>query len=247
MAEAVNQRRRGRARVVPPPAVFPLQPGRPIPRRAGAAKTVARVHRRDEGSSRGPGATTHDRVPGRRQDRQRAHVRHLTIKTRRRRRVHHRPGDTKPASTATSTRRSSADACPSTRDVQPVRRSRPIRTEEEMKYRLFFTAADGRPITLSGFKDVEGPAFTDALDGRRRRSTRRCPEGHVVAGGESNAIVIGRGIIRISFFQFLQQLTRSACKGPTRRRGSKRSPASACSFSASSGTSTASSCRPGRS
>jgi hypothetical protein len=40
-------------------------------------------------------------------------------------------------------------------------------------------------------------------------------EGEVGPGGENGAVIIGRGIIRIGFFDFLQQLTTFRVEGPT--------------------------------
>ncbi len=57
-------------------------------------------------------------------------------------------------------------------------------TKKNMFYRLFFTAADGRQLTLTGFKDIEGPSatllwnetttlYTQILVGPRRCRTGR--------------------------------------------------------------------------
>jgi predicted acylesterase/phospholipase RssA len=86
-----------------------------------------------------------------------------------------------------------------------------VQNRKEMKYRVFCTQADGKKITLSGFKRVE-----DDQDVWTATTTLLTSvyEGEIGPGGESNSIVIGRGIIRISFFQFLQQLTTFRVQGP---------------------------------
>ncbi len=86
-----------------------------------------------------------------------------------------------------------------------------VQNRKEMKYRVFCTQANGRKITLSGFKRVEEDQDPWTATTTLLTSVY---EGEIGPGGESNSIVIGRGIIRISFFQFLQQLTTFRVEGP---------------------------------
>lgn len=85
-----------------------------------------------------------------------------------------------------------------------------VQNRKEMKYRVFCTQANGKRITLSGFKRVEDDQDTWTATTTLLTSVY---EGEIGPGGESNSIVIGRGIIRISFFQFLQQLTTFRVQG----------------------------------
>lgn len=82
---------------------------------------------------------------------------------------------------------------------------------KEMKYRCYCRRANGTTFTFSGFKRVE-----DDQDIWTATTTLLTSvyEGEVAPGAENNAVVIGRGIIRIGFFDFLQQLTTFRVKGP---------------------------------
>ena len=84
-------------------------------------------------------------------------------------------------------------------------------TRKEMKYRVFCRRANGTRFTLSGFKRVEGDQDVWTATSTLLTSVY---EGQVAAGGENNAVVIGRGIVRIGFFDFLQQLTTFRVEGP---------------------------------
>jgi predicted acylesterase/phospholipase RssA len=83
---------------------------------------------------------------------------------------------------------------------------------KEMKYRVICKRQNGPRYTLSGFKKVESD--TDVWTATTTLFTS-VYEGEVAAGGENNAVVIGRGLIRIGFVQFLQQLTTFRVEGPT--------------------------------
>lgn len=85
-------------------------------------------------------------------------------------------------------------------------------TRKEMKYRVFCKRPNGTKFTLSGFKKVEGD--TDVWTATTTLLTS-VYEGEVGPGGENNAVVIGRGIIKIGLFDFLQQLTTFRVEGPT--------------------------------
>ncbi|HLL74287.1 MAG TPA: patatin-like phospholipase family protein [Pyrinomonadaceae bacterium] len=92
-----------------------------------------------------------------------------------------------------------------------------------MLYRLFFRDGEGRPLTLSGFKDVyDDPGF-DAWKDTTTLYTRIL-RGHVSAEEEEAAkrdpakyegMVLASGIIIIHFFDFLRQLTTFRAEGPT--------------------------------
>jgi cholesterol oxidase len=87
-----------------------------------------------------------------------------------------------------------------------------------MLYRLYFSDATGRPLTLAGYKDVrEGPI------------TRVWPEtstlyvhvlaGHVPVtdgGASTTEGIIGSGVLRIRPLDFAQQLTTFRVHGPDR-------------------------------
>lgn len=85
-------------------------------------------------------------------------------------------------------------------------------SKKEMKYRVFCRRPNGTTITFSGFKRIE-----ETLDVWTATTTLLTSvyEGEVAPGGENNAVVIGRGIIRILFLDFLQQLTTFRVHGPT--------------------------------
>jgi hypothetical protein len=83
---------------------------------------------------------------------------------------------------------------------------------KEMKYRVFCRRANGAKFTLSGFKKVEGDADVWTATTTLLTSVY---EGEIGPGGENGAVVIGRGIIRIGLFDFLQQLTTFRVDGPT--------------------------------
>ncbi len=86
-------------------------------------------------------------------------------------------------------------------------------SKKEMKYRVFCHRPNGTKITLSGFKRVES-----TIDPWTATTTLLTSvyEGEIAPGGETapGVVVIGRGIIRISFFEFLQQLTTFRVEGP---------------------------------
>ncbi|MEV5712124.1 FAD-dependent oxidoreductase, partial [Actinoallomurus sp. NPDC052274] len=82
-----------------------------------------------------------------------------------------------------------------------------------MRYRLHFTDAEGRPRTLSGWKDI-----------RHRAATRVWPdtttlffrifEGHVMESGDDEAAIAAAGILRLGLDDFARQLTTFRAEGP---------------------------------
>jgi len=94
-----------------------------------------------------------------------------------------------------------------TDDADPARK--------RMLYRLFFTDGQGRPLTLSGFKDIKDDPGFDVWRDTTTLFTK-IYEGHIVdIGSELQAKVVGAGIIHIHFFDFLKQLTTFRTEGPS--------------------------------
>ena len=90
-----------------------------------------------------------------------------------------------------------------------------------MLYRLHFADPSGRPLTLSGFKDVrDDPGFDVWTD----TSTLyvRVFRGHVDADGEATAEVVAAGILNIYLVDFMKQLTTFRVDGPHRARALNR-------------------------
>jgi predicted acylesterase/phospholipase RssA len=86
--------------------------------------------------------------------------------------------------------------------------------KKRMDYRLFFETADGRPGTLSGFKDIHDDGARDVWSDTTTLYVRWY-ERHVLAADERGATILGAGIIRIGHADFLRQLTTFRAVGPT--------------------------------
>jgi predicted acylesterase/phospholipase RssA len=88
-------------------------------------------------------------------------------------------------------------------------------TKKEMRYRAYLRRPNGTKITFSGFKRVESD-----LDVWTATTTLLTSvyEGEIAPGAETNAAVIGRGIIHIGLLDFLQQLTTFRVEGPNAAR-----------------------------
>ncbi|HVL26147.1 MAG TPA: patatin-like phospholipase family protein [Thermomicrobiales bacterium] len=76
----------------------------------------------------------------------------------------------------------------------------------QMRYRLFFRDTVGHPLTLVGHKEIENDAGIDVWKDTTTLFTRILG-GHVAAGADANAPIVGAGIIRIHPLGFLRQMT----------------------------------------
>jgi predicted acylesterase/phospholipase RssA len=86
-------------------------------------------------------------------------------------------------------------------------------SKKQLRYRLFFTAADGRDLTLVGFKDVEGPSIA-MLWSETTTLYTQILSGHVPAGAQGPVVASGVVVIRAEDF-FLRQLFSFRTKGPS--------------------------------
>jgi cholesterol oxidase len=84
----------------------------------------------------------------------------------------------------------------------------------KMKYRLFFKDAEGNPVTLSGFKDVQDNIGLDIWPDTSTLYTNLF-DGHVQADEEAAAAVMGAGILHIKISDFAKQLTTFRSNGAT--------------------------------
>jgi hypothetical protein len=82
-----------------------------------------------------------------------------------------------------------------------------------MRYRLFFTSADGRDYTLTGFKDINGPSLTSLWDETTTLYTQVL-EGHVAAGQQAPVVGSGVLVIRPEDF-FFRQMFSFRTQGPS--------------------------------
>jgi cholesterol oxidase len=87
--------------------------------------------------------------------------------------------------------------------------------KKRMLYRLLFSDGEGRPLTLSGFKDIPGKALWTGWPETTTLYTRVL-EGHVEEDGDADAKVVGTGILHISVPGFARQLTTFRVRGGTR-------------------------------
>jgi cholesterol oxidase len=85
-----------------------------------------------------------------------------------------------------------------------------------MLYRLFFADSMGHPLTLSGFKEINGGS---ALAVWPETSTlyTRILQGHVGPDQEADATIVGSGVLRILPPDFARQLTTFRTFGPSLR------------------------------
>jgi hypothetical protein len=86
-----------------------------------------------------------------------------------------------------------------------------------MLYRLFFLDSEGKPLTLSGYKDVKDDPWFDPLEIWKDTTTlyTRILRGHVKAEEEEGTEVVAAGIITIHKLDFIKQLTSFRTEGPT--------------------------------
>jgi hypothetical protein len=86
-------------------------------------------------------------------------------------------------------------------------------TKKQMIYRLFFTGADGKPYTLAGFKDIEGPAISAVWNETTTLYTQIL-DGHVAPGALGAVRAAGVIVIRPEDF-FFRQLFSFRTEGPS--------------------------------
>ena len=91
-------------------------------------------------------------------------------------------------------------------------------TTRHMLYRLYFSDATGRPLTLAGYKNVAHAAVTRTWAETSTLYTRVL-DGHVPVtdGGQASTLgVVGSGVLRIRPVDFAWQLTTFRAHGPSR-------------------------------
>lgn len=85
----------------------------------------------------------------------------------------------------------------------------------KMLYRLFFRDADGRALTLTGFKRVQNQAAgADLWEDTTTLFVNIC-EGHVEPEQDAQATIVASGILKILVADFAQQLTTIRAYGPS--------------------------------
>jgi predicted acylesterase/phospholipase RssA len=89
-------------------------------------------------------------------------------------------------------------------------------SDKRMLYRLFFTDAQGRPLTFTGYKVVRDDPGRDLW---RDTTTLyvRILAGHVGPAEQSDATVIASGVLRLGAGDLLRQLATFRVEGPTVR------------------------------
>jgi cholesterol oxidase len=86
----------------------------------------------------------------------------------------------------------------------------------QMRYRLWFSDGDERPITLTGFKVIKDDPGFDVWRDTTTLFTRLL-DGHAEPDGDADAAVRASGIITIHLPDFLEQLTTFRTHGPDAR------------------------------
>jgi predicted patatin/cPLA2 family phospholipase len=87
-------------------------------------------------------------------------------------------------------------------------------SRKRMLYRLHFHDNDGRPLTLSGYKEITDDPGADIWSDTTTMFTRIL-QGHVEPGGEANAEIVASGKLTIHLLDFLELLTTFRVDGPT--------------------------------
>ena len=82
----------------------------------------------------------------------------------------------------------------------------PSGRRKHMLYRLWLSDSVGRPLTLSGFKDIHPAGLTKVWPETSTLYTR-IESGHVEVGGDDSAPLIGAGVLHILKRDFAKQLT----------------------------------------
>jgi predicted acylesterase/phospholipase RssA len=88
------------------------------------------------------------------------------------------------------------------------------RRRQQMRYRLWFRDGAGRPLTLTGFKEIRDHPGWD-LWGDTTTLYTRILNGHVDAEEDGEAEVVASGVLRILVPDFLKQLTTFRAEAPT--------------------------------
>jgi cholesterol oxidase len=84
---------------------------------------------------------------------------------------------------------------------------------KHMYYRLFFHDSKGRPLTLSGFKNVQVRGVPDPWKDTTTLFTNIL-SGHVDAADDAGAEIVATGILQIHLLDFMHQLTTFRSSGP---------------------------------
>jgi predicted acylesterase/phospholipase RssA len=88
------------------------------------------------------------------------------------------------------------------------------RRHQRMLYRLHFRDATGRPLTLSGFKEIRDDPGRDLWSDTTTLYTRIL-RGHVGPEEEADAELVASGILRILIPDFVRQMTTFRAQAPT--------------------------------
>jgi cholesterol oxidase len=83
-----------------------------------------------------------------------------------------------------------------------------------MLYRLFFADSMGHPLTLSGFKEINGGSARAVWPETSTLYTRILQD-HVGPDQEAGATIVGSGVLRILPADFARQLTTFRVHGPS--------------------------------
>lgn len=87
-------------------------------------------------------------------------------------------------------------------------------SQKAMYYRLWFSDAQGNPLTLVGFKDVRDDPGADEWDDTTTLFTRVL-KGHVTVDEDGTAPLVAGGILKILMPDFLKQMTTFRVNGGT--------------------------------
>jgi len=87
-------------------------------------------------------------------------------------------------------------------------------SKKKMLYRLHFSDQNGQPLTMSGFKDVSDDSGGDVWADTTTLFIH-IYDGHLASADEAGAAPRATGIIRLTFPEFLRQLTTFRTEGAT--------------------------------
>jgi cholesterol oxidase len=77
---------------------------------------------------------------------------------------------------------------------------------KRMLYRLFFSDAQGHPLTMAGYKEISGGPFSQVWPETTTLYIRLL-RGHVMPDGDSSADPVGAGVLHVLPLDFAKQLT----------------------------------------